>query len=83
VEADAMCGYWIMSGRNCQLLKRFRSVIQEVKAVIRKIRHKVQMRDAGLISLRPLLFLSPQFTISGMHTRHQPLLVGDAPAQIS
>ncbi len=24
MEADAMCGYWIMSRRNCQLLKRFR-----------------------------------------------------------
>jgi hypothetical protein len=25
VEAVAMCGYWIMPQRNCQLLKRFRA----------------------------------------------------------
>ena len=56
MEADAMCGYWIMSGRNCQLLKRFRSAIEEVKAVIRNVCRKVQMRDA----LRSIQMLADQ-----------------------
>ena len=37
MEVDAMCGYWIMPQRNCQLLKRFHGQQSECEARLRQV----------------------------------------------